>query len=173
MFAWSGFSEVSDKNRLLRSLLHYWGYFLFPTSPTIWRGSEHVRKFFQSSPCNLACLSRPISLEVSALIVGSLTAWPLIWWHLCRILLVLLLPVFLGVIQCFWKDFSATAISLLGSLHPALYFLISWHRRFWQDYSLLSNGFFSSAPFSHVMWGVEDKLEIIQWFVSNVLRFIY
>ena len=51
-------------------------------------GSEVVGKFSQSFLCELACLFRPLSLGVSALVAGYLTIRPFVWHHFYGILLV-------------------------------------------------------------------------------------
>ena len=52
-------------------------------------------------------------------------------------------------------------------------FLISWRRRCWWDVSLLSYRIFSLTLSPHVLWGVEDRIKVIQEIVSNFLQVFY
>ena len=80
-------------------------------------------------------------------------------------------PIFLGVLQSSQKDFSATASDFSGSLHLCSVFLVLWRRRCQCNVSLLSDRIFGLVVFSHVLWGGEDKIKLIQEVVSNALLF--
>ena len=52
--------------------------------------------------------------------------------------------------------------------YPCLLFIVLWHRMFWGVISILSDGIFGGAVFPRVLWGGEDKIKIIEEFVSNI-----
>ena len=64
----------------------------------------------------------------------------------------------------FWLQAMYWEISSLTS-----FFLVSWRRRFIRVASLLFERIFCVSIFHHVVWGGEDKIEVIEKFVSNVL----
>ena len=64
--------------------------FFFDVSDVFEGVSEVVRKYFQLLPRKMDYLFCPISLRVSALVAGSLSVLPLVWWCL-----------FLGDFDCY------------------------------------------------------------------------
>ena len=52
-------------------------------------------------------------------------------------------------------------------------FLVSWQRRSWRAVYLISDGIFGLAFFPFVIWGREDKIEVIQEIVMNVPQVFY
>ena len=71
----------------------------------------------------------------------------------------------------FWRECFALVSSVPGSHFLDLYSHRTLTRRFRWDAPLLSDRIFGIAVFTYVMWGGEDKIEITEEFVSNVLRF--
>ena len=50
---------------------------------------------------------------------------------------------------------------------------VSWQRRFWRSASLIYYVVFSVAVFHSVLWGGEDKIEVLEEICSNVLWGFY
>ena len=69
-----------------------------------------------------------------------------------------LVPGFLGGSQIYWKDCFSLVICVLGSPLPDFFSRLMFQR----DASLLYEGIFCVAIFNHVLWGGEDKIEIIK-----------
>ena len=59
-------------------------------------GSKVVVKFYQSFPHGMACISRPISSGVFAIVTRSLAIWLLFWWHFFLALDCPKVPNFIG-----------------------------------------------------------------------------
>ena len=79
--------------------------FFFYVSDVFRGGSEDVGEYFQSFPCNLDCLSCPISLRISALIYfsGLRSSNHLSGGAYFRLLVFPKFPVFLGGFRSSWK----------------------------------------------------------------------
>ena len=65
---------------------------------------------------------QPIFLAFLTLFARFLIVLPLVWWSFCGLLLVPQFPVSLVVLQSSWKEFSANASNVLGSLLYAFCF---------------------------------------------------
>ena len=93
-----------------------------------------------------------------------------------------LVELFLGALACFSvpcdnrgsKMFGGTALLHLGELTPCLLFSLF---NYWEGLDVMLPfifyGIFTVAIFIRVLWGGEDKIEVIEEFVSNVLRGFY
>ena len=113
--------------------------FFFYVSDVFRGGSEDVGEYFQSFPCNLDCLSCPISLRISDLIFfRSSIIQPLVWRRLFQALGFPKVPGFLGG---FPKFLERTAPQLQAASDKVFYltsvFLVSWRRIFLGIYSLV------------------------------------
>ena len=87
--------------------------------------------------------------------------------------LFLVLPDFSGGLQSSWKDCFTLVSDSPGSLLPSFCYCRSLKKKFLTAASLLSYTFFWVAVFPHVLWGGEDKIEVIEEIVSNVIRIFY
>ena len=171
IFYCAGFSGVSYMDIYLRYTLRSWRYF----SPSMIR---RFRRGFRSGQWILSIASAQDGVSVTSNLFGDLL-------YCCRVfecLTVSMAAIFSGG---YWFSQSFPLLSgfseVIGRTTPRLWatyrevwfltsvVLVLRRRRFIKNDSLLSDGIFSLAVFPHVMWGGEDKIEVIKKFVGSVL----
>ena len=85
----------------------------------------------------------------------------------------LIVPLMVQCLQHFWMKLIFDWKRCTGKSPTWLFLLVSYKRRFrWVAY-LFFDRLFGVSIFHHVMWGGEDKMEVIEEFVINVLLFFY
>ena len=175
VFSCAGFSCVSDLDNLLRVPLRSWGSFGFSTSSMFLEGVPKFLAFF------FPIVPARASLLVLSGLLGDLCYFLRVFDCLTARLSALLLLYLLSQGSQFSWGFSkflrrtATQLWVISREVWSLpsVSLVLWRRRFWWADSPTSDGIFSVAVFTHVLWGVEDKIESKEEMVSNVLHVFY
>ena len=141
---------------------------------------ELPANFLLGLPQDLDCLSCPISLGISALVdwlsdhmTACLTV--LLWDNSLRIGLWVhfVVPLWQRGSECFGGTDSLLHVTFQEVCISTSAFIIKWKRRFRRDAFLIYDRVYSVAIFSCVMRLGENKIEVIEEFVSNFLWFFY
>ena len=172
IFASDGFSAVSDLDIYLRTPFLRVRLRL-NVSNVIRGGSDVVIGSFQSFPRDLGWfLSNILGYLCSFLVAVYSTVWPLVWWRF-----FLSLDPQTSQFSRVSKTLGGTALFLwavsLEIFSQPSVIVIPWLRRYWRVACLLLNGVFRLFIFPCFLLVGEDKIEVIEEFVSSVLRVFY
>ena len=169
------FSAVSGLVSYLRDPLRSWWSFSHSMFPKFSEGVPKWSAIFLYWFCTIWRLCSVRSLHVYPIFTPGLRVFYLSsggasFWGL---LIVSKFSLILGFFRSYWKDCSAIASNFPVSFIPALCFYHIDTKKVFYAASLLSDGIFSVAIFPHVLWGGEDKIEVIEEFFSSVIWGFY